>query len=86
MNKYKITWEMVSPFKGVQFYINDEPNAKLEQVPEEFWHSVERESDDPWDQYETLKLWENEGVEYVRNVKLYELVSDPKWQEVKNEA
>jgi len=46
------------------------------------WSTVERITKDPWDQYNTLKGWEESGEEPVRNVKLEEQVSEPVWREV----
>lgn len=81
MSQYKITWEMVSAVKHPELYYNEGPNTPNFYVPEECWHTVEKETDNPWDQYNTLRKWAEEGTEYIRNVHLYELVSSPEWRE-----
>ena len=58
------------------------PNCTAEQVPEEYWHKSEKETDDPWQQYNTLKEWQKTGYQLIRNVKLFEMVTVPEWKEV----
>jgi len=78
---YKLEFEVVTPIgKGFQFYYNEHPNCKPSEVPDEFWHKVVVENSNPHDQYNTLCKWVKEGVQLVRNVKLFELTGNPEWK------
>ncbi len=84
MNKiYKLEFEIVSPIgKGMIFYSYKQPNTKPSDVPDEYWLKSSRQTDDPFDQYNTLKKWVKEGFHLVRNVKLYEQISQSQWIEL----
>ncbi len=82
--KYKLTFEVV-PFganTGKYYHNNGDSKVKPGDVPDQFWNAVEREDDDPWAQYTRLKLWAVTGEKLIRNVRLYELETEPKWVEV----
>lgn len=52
-------------------------------IPDEDWKEViTHETDDPWQQYNSLKRWEAADREFVRNVRLERLVSEPRWEPV----
>lgn len=54
------------------------PNS---QIPDEDWHEVTgHETDNPWQQYNQLVAWETQDREFIRNVRLEQLVSEPKWE------
>jgi hypothetical protein len=50
-------------------------------VPDEFWVKTSRETDNPWQQYNTLKQWAETGTQLIRNVKLFEMSGNPQWVE-----
>ena len=84
MNKsYMISWEAVLPMgPGAKHYTGDGPNCKPEEiVDQELWHETHRITTAPWDQYNKLKEWEEEGVELIRNVRLFKR-TDPEWEPV----
>jgi hypothetical protein len=77
---YKIEWEMVSPIgSGAAFYANERPICRPEQVAEEHWHRVTRETDNPWQQYHTLKAWAENGRELIRKVHLF-VANETTWR------
>lgn len=56
------------------------PNS---QIPDEDWHEVTgRATDNPWQQYNQLRQWEAEDREFIRNVRLQKMTSEPQWEEV----
>lgn len=86
---YRISWEMVS-LGHLHLYSNADPAyyknttqvVPNSQIPDEHWHPVSRETDDPWSQYDTLAKWAAADTGFVRNVKLEQMVSEPTWREV----
>jgi hypothetical protein len=55
-------------------------------IPDEDWHPVEgRATDNPWQQYNQLRLWEAEDREFIRNVRLQKMTSEPQWEEMPRE-
>ena len=78
---YKLEFEAVMEPK---FYSPDGkiPNCTADQVPGEYWHKSEKETDNPWQQYNTLKQWQKTGEQLIRNVKLSEMTTIPEWKEV----
>lgn len=55
------------------------PNS---QIPDEDWHEVTgNATDNPWQQYNQLRKWVAEDREFVRNVRLQRMVSEPEWAE-----
>lgn len=57
------------------------PNS---QIPDEHWHKVEgRPTSEPWQQYNQLRQWDKDDKEFVRNIRLEQMVSEPVWAEVK---
>ena len=79
---YKLEFEVVPAVgKGSQFYYGDNPVCNPEFVPDEFWVKTSRETDNPWQQYNTLKQWAETGTQLIRNVKLFEMSGNPQWVE-----
>ena len=76
-DRYRISWEMVDVHLIPRF--DGVPNSL---IPDQHWHSVSRETDDPWDQYRTLDAWAATGEECVRNVRLERMESPPVWMPV----
>ena len=81
MSKYRLTFELVGPYKGSKFYSGSKPNCRPEDVPDEYWDKVDKEDNDPWQQYQKLKEWAETGEQLIRNVKLY-AAPDQEWKEV----
>lgn len=64
---YRISFEAVDAHYAAS--INE--NTPSAVIPEDKWHGpIYKETEDPWDQYNTLKAWEGHGIGMVRNVKL----------------
>ena len=77
---YRITWEGVMPMgKGSCYYRGSHPVCPPVAVLDEAWTAGENITDDPWDQYNKLKEWEQAGVELIRNVQLFKR-TDPEWE------
>lgn len=89
MSYYRLSWEMVSA-NLMHKYCNADPMlyknvtqvVPNSEIPDADWHDVQNESSDPWDQYNTLKKWAEEGTEPIRNVKLEKRIDEPRWEEV----
>lgn len=86
---YHLSWEMVRPNNLFKYcnadpmvYSNIRQIVPNSQIPDEDWHLVSRETDDPWDQYKTLKAWSEADIEFVRKIKLEIQISSPQWREV----
>ena len=63
------------------FYKNTTQLVPNSQIPDEDWYEVTgHETDDPWQQFNQLVAWETEDREFIRNVRLEQLVSEPKWE------
>ena len=76
MSKYRIIWEMVNPIgPGAKYYDNfrGKPICMPGDVEEKDWSEVINNTDDPWDQYDTLKAWAKSGEHLIRDVQLYEI-------------
>lgn len=87
MNKiYKLEFESVSVFTliGSPYYRGEEPCVKASEVPDKDWVRSSRETDSPWQQYNQLKQWVKDGTQLIRNVKLYEMISEPQWKLIEN--
>lgn len=90
---YRLSWEMVD-VNAMHKYCNADPRyyknvtqlVPNAEIPDADWHRVERETSDPWDQYNTLKQWAADGTEPIRNVKLEKQSSEPQWEEVREET
>lgn len=89
MTLYRLSWEMVNVGDMKRFcnadpyfYSNVQQLVPNSEIPEECWHTVSRETDDPWAQYDQLREWADADREFVRNVVLEEQVSEPAWREV----
>lgn len=82
MSKYRLCFEVVVPMgPGLKYFSNEyKPKAICHpsEVGEEAWAKTENNTDDPWDQYKTLKEWEASDKHYIRNVHLYEIAEDLK--------
>src|SRR5687767_9177519 len=89
MTRYKLEWEMVYS-NSLWKYCNEDPRwySKTKQIvpnsriPDEDWKVVsnESENDTILEQYKNLKYWEDNDMEFVRNVKLYK-ATEPQWEE-----
>jgi hypothetical protein len=78
---YKLEFETVNPLgRGRRYYGCDKPICPPEEVPDEFWSEVSRETDNPWQQYNTLKEWASNGQHLVRKVRLSKMISAPEWE------
>lgn len=64
------------------FYKNVTQTVPNSQIPDEDWHTVTKETDNPWDQARRLKIWADSDKEFVRNIKLEKMISEPQWEEV----
>lgn len=64
---YKIEFEYVD-----RFTIGRNDGKPDVEIPEEDWRKTDRVTTDPWDQYNVLIKWQQEGNHHVRNVKLFE--------------
>jgi hypothetical protein len=89
---YRLSWEMVSPHEMHRFsnadpryYKNTTQKVPNSEIPDEFWYPISKESDNPWNQFHTLREWAERDEEFVRNVKLEKMVTDPQWVTVKEE-
>lgn len=89
MTTYRISWESVLLDKlhlyadaDPALYKNTRQVVPNSAIPDEHWQPVSRETDNPWQQYDTLKRWADADTGYVRNVRLEQMVSEPKWREV----
>ncbi len=87
---YRVLFEVVSQ-SALRKYSNADPvmyknttqTVPNSQIPDEDWHEVEgRATDNPWQQYNQLRKWEAEDREFVRNVRLQRMISQPEWAEV----
>lgn len=86
---YRLDFEVVGRQYLVE-YMNADPRyysgckqiIPNSEIPDEHWHLVSKETTDPHYQYNQLKEWEKADIEFVRNVKLYKLKSEPEWEEV----
>ena len=83
---YRLSWETVKQVALVKycdadptFYKNVTQTVPNSQIPDEDWHEVQRETDNPWDQYRRLRQWAAEDREFVRNVRLERMASEPQW-------
>lgn len=88
---YRLTWEMVK-LDCLRKYCNADPSyykntiqvVPNSQIPDEDWKPVSKETEDPWQQYHTLKQWALEDREFIRNVFLEEAeISPPEWRPAK---
>lgn len=87
---YRLSWEMVATTELVRysnadptFYKNTTQIVPNSQIPDEHWHPLTKVTDNPWDQYNTLKRWADADEQFVRNVKLEQAeVVEPDWKPV----
>ena len=82
--RYRVTWEMVDPWRLVAYcdrdpviYADAQQTVPNDEIPDDAWHGAYNETDMPWDQYSTLLRWEADGVNFVRNVTIEAMV--PQW-------
>lgn len=87
---YRVRFEVVGQ-QALRKYSNADPllyknttqTVPNSQIPDEDWHEVTgHETDNPWQQYNQLRAWEAADREFVRNVRLEKLVSEPRWEAV----
>ena len=88
---YRVLFETVN-LPALRKYCNADPamfknttqTVPNSQIPDEDWHPVQgRATDNPWQQYSQLRQWEAQDREFVRNVRLEKMISEPQWEEVK---
>jgi hypothetical protein len=92
MTTYRILFETVDTMRIREFTDRDPalyhsrdvhqivPNS---EIPDDAWHQViTNPTEDPWDQHATLVIWATEDREFVRKVRLEQMVSEPVWEEV----
>ncbi len=86
----KVSFEMVDPqwAENAELFDGERFLPDRRRVPDEHWHTVTSMSTTKpdsvisvLDQYRTLTLWETEGTEPVRNVRLFQ-AEEPVWTEV----
>jgi hypothetical protein len=67
-----------------RWYSNTTQIVPNSEIPDEHWHEVSRVAElaDLEDQYRTLKGWAEADAEFVRKVRLEQLVAEPTWVEV----
>lgn len=79
---YRLTFEIVSAVAHPQYYRNEKPTVPADQVPDEYWHTVERTASDVHGQYIGLRRLIDQG-ELIRNVHLFEgEATEVSWREV----
>lgn len=74
---YRLSWEMVDQ-RELWRYCNADPNfyknttqtVPNSQIPDEHWHPLSKMTDNPWQQFNTLREWAAQDREFVRNVRL----------------
>lgn len=71
---FKIEFQYV-PHRGA----GRQPDA---EVPDAEWRTACRETSDPWSQYHELRRMAREGDRGIRNVQLFQMVSQPQWKEI----
>lgn len=92
MTTYRIVFETVDTMRLKEFTNRDPalyrsrdvkqvvPNS---EIPDDAWHEVITEpTDDPWERHAVLVTWETQDREFVRNVRLERLVTEPVWERV----
>jgi hypothetical protein len=91
MTTYRVRFETVSQ-SALRKYCNADPvyysnvtqTVPNSQIPDEDWHEViGHETGDPWQQYSQLVAWETADEQFIRNVRLERLVSEPQWETVR---
>lgn len=87
---YRLSWEMVN-LRELWRYSNADPamysnttqTVPNSEIPDEHWRPVSKVTDNPWDQYNTLKRWADADEQFVRNVKLEQAENvEPDWKPV----
>lgn len=91
MPKFRLSFEVVSATNlwkycdaDPTFYKNVTQLIPNSQIPDEDWYKIEKETDNPWEQYNNLRKWDRENREFVRNVVLEKLVGEPKYEVIVN--
>lgn len=89
MTMYRLSWDMVGlsflrlySDADPTFYKNTTQTVPNSRIPDEHWHRVSKETDDPFAQHDTLKRWADADTGFVRNVVLEKAVSEPRWEVV----
>ncbi|HJR04377.1 MAG TPA: hypothetical protein VKA83_22235 [Methylomirabilota bacterium] len=86
---YRLSFEVVGQ-QHLHLYSDADPRMYSDtnqvvpnsEIPDEHWHKVSRETDDPWSQYNTLRAWAAADAQFVRNVVLEKATSAPTWERV----
>lgn len=80
---YRICFELVVEQAVVHYSKDGKQSVPNSQIPDEEWgKTYSMATEDPWAQYNQLKAWEKDDIEFVRNVRLERLDSQPRWVEV----
>jgi hypothetical protein len=89
MARYRLSWENVRQGQlgrymnaDPTFYKNCTQTIPNSQIPDEDWYPVSTETDDPWDQYDTLRKWAAADTQFVRDVRVEEMTAPPTWEPV----
>jgi hypothetical protein len=79
---YKVTFEMVSPFKFPECYRNEKPAVRPSEVSDVFWYRVVNTEGDILEQFKGLKELIAQG-ELIRNPQLYRIeVVGSVWEKI----
>ncbi len=84
---YRLSFEIVG-LKYLHLYSDADPRVYGDTnqvvpnsgIPDEHWHKVTRETDNPWQQYNQLRDWDYADIQFVRNVVLEKATSSPIWE------
>lgn len=87
MTIYRLSWEMVN-LQELWRYSNADPyvysnttqTVPNSQIPDEHWHPVSKQTEDPWSQYHQLKAWADADEQFVRDVRLEQQAREPRWE------
>lgn len=87
MSTYRIKFELVRQAALARysnadplFFTNTTQTVPNSQIPDEDWYEVtSRPTDNPWDQYRNLRLWDSQDTGFVRNVRLEQNTEEPVW-------
>jgi hypothetical protein len=64
------------------YYKNVKQITPNSEIPDEDWYSISKETSNPWSQANKLKEWSDSDKQFIRNVKLEKMVTQPVWEEV----
>lgn len=92
MHAYRIRFETVLQHR-LKNYMNVDPwyfsnvsqTVPNSQIPDEDWYAVIVDTDNPWDQFWTLRKWAAADEHFVRKVELHKMVREPVFEPVTDE-